>query len=161
MRQGYGAVKYTARGHWQLLLGSALISGNVGKRMRKAHGHHNTASHDFFQRDGDRRLPLGLYCWERVCDPISQFVMGDEKSAQRTLGTPLRKQLLRQCRRTCCQLQHWSGRDTKSRSREINRMCGNHKNGKVATHPQSPWNVRDGDGPENLTRAWKPCGGSK
>ena len=37
-----------SRCHWRLLLESALISAR-----KKAHDHHNTASDDFFRRDGD------------------------------------------------------------------------------------------------------------
>ena len=68
----------------------------------------------------------------------------------------MRKLRLHWCKKTCCQLQHWSTLDTKSFSRR-SIVCVASRDRTVTTHPQSPWNVRDGlrtgavcDGTKNL-----------
>ena len=76
------------------------------------------------------------------------------QSSRDLLETRLRKRRLHWCRRTCYQLQHLWTPDTKSHAGKINRTGIQDRT--VATHPQGPWDVRDGlrigamcDGTEN------------
>ena len=85
----------------------------------------------------------------RDCTRKPLEYMGD-KNRRNLLETRLRKRRMHQCRTTFGQLQHWLTPHTMLHLTKINRTCGI-RNGTVATHPQSTWNVRDGLHTEAVT----------